>query len=157
MTEAGLRPRLSYLKQERITVNNKTPKQPPNVVSLDPEETQELPAAAPAPEVSVTADQIAEVIAAASEGVKEKIRMRLDLNKTHARAKKRPMTNQQVRNTVKAFGEVSHIDGFVPDPPSRIADRGPEAVDIWKTRWIEGNGNNLSEYDLDQIAAEATM
>ena len=138
-------------------MNNKTPKQPPNVVSLDPEETQELPAAAPAPEVSVTADQIAEVIAAASEDVKEKIRMRLDLNKTHARAKKRPMTNQQVCNTVKAFGEVSHIDGYVPDPPSRISDRGPEAVDIWKTRWIEGNGNNLSEYDLDQIAAEATM
>ena len=138
-------------------MNNKTPKQPPNVVSLDPEEAQELPAAATAPTASVTADQIADLIADASESVKEKIRTRLDLNKTHARAKKRPMNNQQVRNTVKAFGEVSHVDTFIPDPPSRIADRGEEAVEIWKNRWIEGNGNNLSEYDLDQIASEATM
>ena len=69
-------------------MNNKTPKQPPNVVSLDPEEAQELPVAATAPEVSVTADQIADLIADASESVKEKIRTRLDLNKTHARAKK---------------------------------------------------------------------
>ena len=48
-------------------MNNKTPKQPPNVVSLDPEEAQELPVAATAPEVSVTADQIADLIADASE------------------------------------------------------------------------------------------
>ena len=104
---------------------------------------------------SVTADQIAEVIAAASEDVKEKIRMRLDLNKTHTRAKRNKFTNQQVRNTVKAFGEVTHAPDFVPDPPSRIAERGPEATMIWKNRWLEGNGNNLSEYDLDQIDADA--
>ena len=106
---------------------------------------------------SVTAAQIAEVIAAASDDVKEKIRIRLDLNKTHARARKNKVNNQQVRNTVKAFGEVTHAPDFVADPPSRIKERGQEAVDIWKNRWLEGNGNNLSEYDLDQIAAEATM
>lgn len=136
---------------------NKTPKQPQSVTAIDPQEAQKVTAATAPPTVSVTADQIAEVIANASDDVKEKIRVRLDLNKTHARAKKRPMNNQQVRNTVKAFGEVSHVDGFVPDPPSRITERGQEAVDIWRNRWIEGNGNNLSEYDLDQIASEATM
>ena len=125
-----------------------------------PDMTEAMEAEAPlAPQEStppsVTADQIAEVIAAASEDVKEKIRMRLDLNKTHTRAKRNKFTNQQVRNTVKAFGEVTHAPDFVPDPPSRIAERGPEATMIWKNRWLEGNGNNLSEYDLDQIDADA--
>ena len=41
-------------------------------------------------------------------------------------------------------------------PPSRISERGPEAEIVWRTRWAEGNGNNLNEYDLDQIAAAAS-
>jgi hypothetical protein len=56
---------------------------------------------------------------------------------------------------VKAFGEVTHLPDFIPDPPSRIKDRGPEATTIWQNRWLEGNGNNLSEFDLDQIDSEA--
>jgi len=127
-----------------------------------PDMTEAMEAEAPpAPQEptppSVTADQIAEVIAAASEDVKEKIRIRLDLNKTHARAKRNKFNNQQVRNTVKAFGEVTHTPDFIPDPPSRIKDRGPEATTIWQNRWLEGNGNNLSEFDLDQISSEASM
>ena len=110
----------------------------------------------PAEKPEVTADQIAELIGSASEEIKGKIRSKLDLDKTHARVRKNTANNQQVRNTVKAFGEVTHTPDFIPAPPSRIAQRGPEAVAIWKTRWLEGNGNNLSEFDLDQIS-EAHM
>jgi len=81
----------------------------------------------------------------------------LDLDKTHTRQRKSNTTNSQVRNTVKAVGEVTHADGFVPAPPSRIAERGPEAVRVWTERWLDNNGDNLSEYDLDHMALDATM
>jgi len=49
------------------------------------------------------------------------------------------------------------MPGFVPSPPARVSDRGPEAVQIWTDRWLDNNGDNLSEFDLDQIAESAEM
>jgi len=112
------------------------------------------PVAEKAPEV--TPDQIAQLILKGSDDTKSAIRKALDLDKTHARVRKnKNQTNSQVRNTVKAIGEVTHIDGYVPDPPGRISDRGPEAIRIWKERWLDSNGDNLSEYDLDHMSLEA--
>ena len=112
------------------------------------------PVAEKAPEV--TPDQIAQLILKGSDDTKAAIRKALALDKTHARVRKnKNQTNSQVRNTVKAIGEVTHADGFVPDPPGRISDRGPEAVRIWQERWLDNNGDNLSEYDLDHMALEA--
>ena len=112
------------------------------------------PVAVVAPEV--TPDQIAQLILKGSDDTKAAIRKALDLDKTHARVRKnKNQTNSQVRNTVKAIGEVTHIDDYVPDPPGRISDRGPEAVRIWQERWLDSNGDNLSEYDLDHMALEA--
>ena len=113
--------------------------------------------AAPAASPEVTPDQIAQLILKGSDDTKAAIRKALDLDKTHTRQRKSNTTNSQVRNTVKAVGEVTHADGFVPDPPSRIAERGPEAVRIWTERWLDNNGDNLSEYDLDHMALDATM
>jgi hypothetical protein len=107
------------------------------------------------PAASVTPDQIADLILKGSDETKNAIRKALDLDKTHTRQRKSPVTNSQVRNHVRAVGEVTHAPGFVPDPPSRIKDRGEEAVRIWTERWLENNGDNLSEYDLDQIAETA--
>ena len=106
---------------------------------------------------ALTGAEVATIIASADESVKEQVRIALDLNKTHARKKVRPRTHNETQHTVAAFGEVTHKPDFMPDPPSRIADRGPEAIVVWKTRWAEGNGNNLNEYDLDQIVAEASQ
>mgnify|MGYP003639601298 FL=1 len=112
------------------------------------------PVAVVAPEV--TPDQIAQLILKGSDDTKAAIRKALDLDKTHARVRKnKNQTNSQVRNTVKAIGEVTHIDGYVPDPPGRISDRGPEAIRIWQERWLDSNGDNLSEYDLDHMSLEA--
>ena len=112
------------------------------------------PVAEKAPEV--TPDQIAQLILKGSDKTKSAIRKALDLDKPHARVRKnKNQTNSQVRNTVKAIGEVTHIDGYVPDPPGRISDRGPEAIRIWQERWLDSNGDNLSEYDLDHMALEA--
>jgi|TARA_R100001443_G_scaffold1218_2_gene4686 hypothetical protein len=108
-----------------------------------------------APTASVTPDQIVDIIVRGSDDTKNAIRKALDLDKTHTRQRKSPVTNSQVRNHVRAVGEVTHAPGFVPDPPSRIKDRGEEAVRIWQDRWLDNNGDNLSEYDLDQIAATA--
>lgn len=106
---------------------------------------------------SVTPDQIAQLILKGSDDTKEAIRKALDLDKTHTRQRRSKVTNSQVRNHVRAVGEVTHEPSFIPDPPSRIADRGPEAIRIWTDRWLENNGDNLSEYDLDQITAGAEM
>lgn len=108
-----------------------------------------------APTASVTPDQIADLILKGSDETKNAIRKALDLDKTHIRQRKSPVNNSQVRNHVRAVGEVTHAPGFVPDPPSRIADRGEEAVRIWTDRWLDNNGDNLSEYDLDQLASTA--
>ena len=94
---------------------------------------------------ALTGAEVATIIASADESVKEQVRIALDLNKTHARKKVRPRTHNETQNTVAAFGEVTHTPDFMPDPPSRISDRGAEAVVVWKTRWAEGNGNNLNE------------
>ena len=75
---------------------------------------------------------------------------------TVAYTRRRPRTHNETQNTVAAFGEVTHTPDFMPAPPSRISERGPEAEIVWRTRWAEGNGNNLNEYDLDQIAAAAS-
>ena len=107
------------------------------------------------PTASVTPDQIADLILKGSDETKNAIRKALDLDKTHTRQRKSPVTNSQVRNHVRAVGVVTHAPGFVPDPPSRIKERGEEAVRIWTERWLDNNGDNLSEYDLDQIAATA--
>ena len=107
------------------------------------------------PTATVTPAQIADLILKGSDETKNAIRKALDLDKTHTRQRKSPVTNSQVRNHVRAVGEVTHAPGFVPDPPSRIKERGEEAVRIWTDRWLDNNGDNLSEYDLDQIAATA--
>ena len=133
-------------------MNTKQAAAPPPAPQMEAAQPVEM-ALEPAEKPEVTADQIAELIGSASEEIKSKIRSKLDLDKTHARVRKNTANNQQVRNTVKAFGEVTHTPDFIPAPPSRIAQRGPEAVAIWKTRWLEGNGNNLSEFDLAQISA----
>jgi len=106
---------------------------------------------------SVTPDMIAQLILKGSDETKDAIRKALDLDKTHTRQRRSKTTNSQVRNHVRAVGEVTHVPGFVPDPPSRIKDRGPEAVRIWTERWLDDNGNNLSEYDLDQIVEGAAL
>ena len=116
-----------------------------------------LNAVAPTEKQAVTAADVARIIASADESVKEQVRIALDLNKTHARKKVRPRTHNETQNTVAAFGEVTHTPDFMPAPPSRISERGPEAEIVWRTRWAEGNGNNLNEYDLDQIAAAASQ
>ena len=113
--------------------------------------------AAPAAAPEVTPDQIAQLILKGSEDTKAAIRKALDLDKTHTRQRKSQTTNSQVRNTVRAIGEVTHAEGFIPAPPSRITDRGPEAVRVWTERWLDNNGDNLSEYDLDHMALDATL
>ena len=118
-----------------------------------PPEAEEFVEEAAAPRLNPS--NVVQQFVNASDEEKEKIRIALDLNKTHARQRRGRTTNNDVRNTAKAFGEVTHHPDFIPDPPDRIAQRGIEAVEIWKNRWLEGNGNNLSEYDLDQIAAAA--
>ena len=122
-----------------------------------PDEIAEVTSTTPVeePTASVTPDQIADLILKGSDETKNAIRKALDLDKTHTRQRKSPVTNSQVRNHVRAVGEVTHAPGFVPDPPSRIKDRGEEAVRIWQDRWLDNNGDNLSEYDLDQLAATA--
>ena len=115
------------------------------------------PLAAPATAPEVTSDQIAQLILKASDATKAAIRKGLDLESTHARERKSPTTNSQVRNTVRAIGEVTHIEGYMPSPPSRISDHGPEAVAVWEQRWKDNNGDNLSEYDLDHMALDAHM
>jgi hypothetical protein len=112
---------------------------------------------APSESASVTPDMIAQLILKGSDETKDAIRRALDLDKTHTRQRRSKTTNSQVRNHVRAVGEVTHVPGFVPDPPSRIKDRGPEAVRIWTERWLDNNGDNLSEYDLDQIAEGAAL
>ena len=118
-----------------------------------PPEAEEFVEEAAAPRLNPS--NVVQQFINASDEEKEKIRIALDLNKTHARQRRGRATNNDVSNTAKAFGEVTHQPDFIPDPPDRIAQRGIEAVEIWKNRWLEGNGNNLSEYDLDQIAAAA--
>ena len=118
-----------------------------------PPEAEEFVEEAAAPRLNPS--NVVQQFIDASDEEKEKIRIALDLNKTHARQRRGRVTNNDVRNTAKAFGEVTHHPDFIPAPPDRIAQRGPEACETWKNRWLEGNGNNLSEYDLDQIAAAA--
>ena len=122
-----------------------------------PDEIAEVTSTTPVeePTASVTPDQIADLILKGSDETKNAIRKALDLDKTHTRQRKSPITNSQVRNHVRAVGEVTPEPGFVPDPPSRIKERGEEAVRIWTERWLDNNGDNLSEYDLDQLAATA--
>ena len=139
-------------------MNKKQAAAPPPAPQMEAAQPVEM-ALEPAEKSEVATDRAAELIellSGSDEEVRRKIRSILDLDKTHARVRKNTANNQQVRNTVKAFGEVTHTPDFIPAPPSRIAQRGPEAVAIWKTRWLEGNGNNLSEFDLDQIS-EAHM
>ena len=139
-------------------MNKKQAAAPPPAPQMEAAQPVEM-ALEPAEKSEVATDRAAELIellSGSNEEVRRKIRSILDLDKTHARVRKNTANNQQVRNTVKAFGEVTHTPDFIPAPPSRIAQRGPEAVAIWKTRWLEGNGNNLSEFDLDQIS-EAHM
>ena len=129
------------------------PDQIAEVVSTAEPAVPAAPAAAP----EVTPEQIAQLILKGSDQTKAAIRKALDLDNTHTRERKSVTTNSQVRNTVKAIGEVTHVDGYVPSPGSRISDRGPEAVAIWKQRWKENNGDNLSEYDLDHMALDAHL
>tara|TARA_R100001086_G_scaffold16149_1_gene7949 strand:+ start:629 stop:1042 length:414 start_codon:yes stop_codon:yes gene_type:complete len=129
--------------------------------TLSDEVAEAAKATTPAPvkeeAASVTPDQIAQLILKGSDETKDAIRKALDLDKTHTRQRRSKVTNSQVRNHVRAVGEVTHLPGFVPAPPARISDRGSEAVRIWTDRWLENNGDNLSEYDLDQIAQGAEM
>ena len=139
-------------------MNKKQAAAPPPAPQMEAAQPVEM-ALEPAEKSEVATDRAAELIellSGSDEEVRRKIRSILDLDKTHARVRKNTANNQQVRNTVKAFGEVTHAPDFMPAPPSRIAQRGPEAVAIWKNRWLEGNGNNLREFDLDQIS-EALM
>lgn len=113
---------------------------------------------AAAPESSQNADDVVNVIINAmnnNEELQEKLRVALDINNTHARQKRIKRTVSDARQVAAAYGEVTHAPDFVADPPGRIAERGADAVATWKQRWLEGNGNNMSEYDLDQLGAQA--
>tara|TARA_R100000664_G_scaffold9269_2_gene15501 strand:+ start:6573 stop:6992 length:420 start_codon:yes stop_codon:yes gene_type:complete len=113
---------------------------------------------AAAPESSQNADDVVNVIINAmnnNEELQEKLRVALDINNTHARQKRIKRTVSDARQVAAAYGEVTHAPDFVADPPGRITERGADAVATWKQRWLEGNGNNMSEYDLDQLGAEA--
>jgi hypothetical protein len=128
--------------------------------TLSAEVAEAAQTAKPAPKedaASVTPEQVAQLILKGSEETKQAIRKALDLDKTHTRQRRSKVTNSQVRNHVRAVGEVTHMPGFVPSPPARVSDRGPEAVQIWTDRWLDNNGDNLSEFDLDQIAESAEM
>ena len=128
--------------------------------TLSDEIAEAAQTAKPAPKedaASVTPEQVAQLILKGSEETKQAIRKALDLDKTHTRQRRSKVTNSQVRNHVRAVGEVTHMPGFVPSPPARVSDRGPEAVQIWTDRWLDNNGDNLSEFDLDQIAESAEM
>ena len=128
--------------------------------TLSDEIAEAAQTAKPAPKedaASVTPEQVAQLILKGSDETKQAIRKALDLDKTHTRQRRSKVTNSQVRNHVRAVGEVAHIPGFVPSPPARVSDRGPEAVQIWTDRWLDNNGDNLSEFDLDQIAESAEM
>ena len=107
------------------------PDQIAEVVSTAEPAVPAAPAAAP----EVTPEQIAQLILKSSDQTKAAIRKALDLDNTHTRERKSVTTNSQVR----------------------ISDRGPEAVAIWKQRWKENNGDNLSEYDLDHMALDAHL
>ena len=113
---------------------------------------------AAAPESSQNADDVVNVIINAmnnNEELQEKLRVALDINNTHARQKRIKRTVSDARQVAAAYGEVTHAPDFGADPPGRITERGADAVATWKQRWLEGNGNNMSEYDLDQLGAEA--
>jgi hypothetical protein len=128
--------------------------------TLSDEIAEAAQTAKPAPKddaASVTPEQVAQLILKGSDETKQAIRKALDLDKTHTRQRRSKVTNSQVRNHVRAVGEVTHMPGFVPSPPARVSDRGPEAVQIWTDRWLDNNGDNLSEFDLDQIAESAEM
>lgn len=128
--------------------------------TLSDEIAEAAQTAKPAPKedaASVTPEQVAQLILKGSDETKQAIRKALDLDKTHTRQRRSKVTNSQVRNHVRAVGEVTHMPGFVPSPPARVSDRGPEAVQIWTDRWLDNNGDNLSEFDLDQIAQSAEM
>ena len=128
--------------------------------TLSDEIAEAAQTAKPAPKddaASVTPEQVAQLILKGSDETKQAIRKALDLDKTHTRQRRSKVTNSQVRNHVRAVGEVTHLPGFVPSPPARVSDRGPEAVQIWTDRWLDNNGDNLSEFDLDQIAESAEM
>lgn len=128
--------------------------------TLSDEIAEAAQTAKPAPKddaASVTPEQVAQLILKGSDETKQAIRKALDLDKTHTRQRRSKVTNSQVRNHVRAVGEVTHLPGFVPSPPARVSDRGPEAVQIWTDRWLDNNGDNLSEFDLDRIAESAEM
>ena len=75
-----------------------------------PDEIAEVTSTTPVekPTASVTPDQIADLILKGSDETKNAIRKALDLDKTHTRQRKSPITNSQVRNHVRAVGEVTH-------------------------------------------------
>ena len=103
--------------------------------TLSDEIAEAAQTAKPAPKedaASVTPEHVAQLILKGSDETKQAIRKALDLDKTHTRQRRSKVTNSQVRNHVRAVG-------------------------IWTDRWLDNNGDNLSEFDLDQIAESAEM
>ena len=113
---------------------------------------------AAAPASNKNADDVVIVIINAmndNEELQEKLRGAVDVNNTHSRQKRIKRTVSDARQVAAAYGEVTPAPDFVADPPGRISERGPDAVATWQRRWLEGTGNNMSEYDLDPLGAEA--
>jgi hypothetical protein len=63
--------------------------------------------------------------------------------------KKPTQTNADVKRISHSVGEVQHEEGFLPKPPEKISDLGPEAVEEfhrkWKARGV-ANSNAAEEY-----------
>lgn len=61
---------------------------------------------------------------------------------------KKQVTNEDVRINVLLHGAVQHEEGFLPQPPEGIVNRGPEAVAIYHRVWKE-DGRHITEDQLD--------
>ena len=63
--------------------------------------------------------------------------------------KKPSQTNADVKRISHSVGEVQHTEGFLPKPPEKISDLGPEAVEEFHRKWQargQANSNKGEEY-----------
>ena len=42
------------------------------------------------------------------------------------------------------------FDGFVPIPPPAVIEKGPQAVELWVNRWLDGNITGTGSMDFDE-------
>ena len=64
---------------------------------------------------------------------------------------------QQIQLADEIANVASSAAPPAPAAPAASPERGPEAVRVWTERWLDNNGDNLSEYDLDHMALDAKM